>query len=396
MDSSTPECVANRGSADINHSFAKMSSRPKVDSQQTRLPHPSPTRLSTSLSERPHNLDEYVEQAQFKNETVLYLAYASNLSNETFRGKRGIKPLAQINVQAPSLQVTFDLPGIPYLEPCFANSGRRDPENDLPYSGGFDQLNDEKSSLLGPRARKGGYRKDEWRKGLIGVVYEVTAKDYAHIIATEGGGAAYQDIVVDCHPFASDDPSEPVPQTPTLPPFKAHTLFAPALPPNEPPPDDGGRVQRPNKSYAQASARYLKLMTDGAAELGLPYEYQDHLHSLRPYKITTVRQRIGQVAFLGLWAPIVACVFALGKIFTDDKGRIPGWLRQFNGAMFMSMWTSYDNVFRPLFGDGERSLTDGEDEGIHKDGVSGGDRRPLTEQLPSSELEKSAFAAQLV
>jgi hypothetical protein len=39
---------------------------------------------------------------------MLYLAYGSNLSNETFRGNRGIKPLSQVNVQVPSLRLTLD------------------------------------------------------------------------------------------------------------------------------------------------------------------------------------------------------------------------------------------------------------------------------------------------
>lgn len=371
----------------------------KARDYQTRLPRVCSARLTASLRETPLDLDQFVDQAQNKDETVLYLAYGSNLCNETFRGRRGIKPVAQINVQVPSLQVTFDLPGIPYVEPCFANSGRRDPDHDVEFLSDTHDNDNETTSLLDNNARKSGYRKDEWRKGLVGVVYEVTAQDYAHIIATEGGGASYQDILVDCYPFANDDPSEPVPQTPTSPPFKAHTLFAPSLPPDEPPPEKGGRVQRPDKSYAQASARYLKLIKDGAAELGLPYEYQDYLNTLRPYRITTLRQRLGQVAFLSLWAPIVGFAFGLSKIFVDDKGRIPAWLRQFTGTIFVLAWKSYDRVYKPIFGDGERSL--GDEAGEHHMGTSATDAsqnggRLLAGQPQMSELDKSRQPAQLV
>ena len=300
------------------------------------------------------DLIQHFHKPESKRKTFLYLGYGSNLSNETFRGNRGIKPLSQINVQVPTLRLTFDLPGLPYAEPCFANSGTRDPDNDRPLG-----MADEKSPLLAQDTGKDRYHKDRWHKGLIGVVYEVTPEDYAHIIATEGGGASYHDITVDCHPLPLDDPEAAVPQNPTLPPFRAHTLFAPAVPPDEPPPEDGGRFQRPDVSYAQPSARYLKLMTDGAKELGLPYEYQDYLHAIRPYTVTTSKQRLGLFVFTAVWGPIVFAVFALSKMFADDKGRNPGWLRTLLGAVFKAVWMSYDAFFKRIFGDGERTITDG-------------------------------------
>jgi hypothetical protein len=303
-------------------------------------------------------LDRFAEQAPTKKGTVLYLAYGSNLSIEKFRGDRGIKPLSQINVQVPSLRLTFDLPGIAYAEPCFANSARRDPENDPPRH----DTASETSRLLGDGQGKRGYRKDAWHKGLIGVVYEVTPEDYAHIIATEGGGASYQDILVDCHPFASSDPNHPVPQTPATPSFKAHTLFAPAVPPGEAPPKHGGRISRPDPSYAQASARYLKLITDGAAELGLPMEYQKYLLSIRPYRATTLRQRMGKGAFAALWLPWVFLMFGLSKMFADKNGKVPTWIAAILAFLFKTSWMSYDYVFFPIFGDGERTIGDDVDE----------------------------------
>ncbi|KAK4542040.1 hypothetical protein LTR36_007071 [Oleoguttula mirabilis] len=359
-----------------------------------RTPLPSSARLAASLSETPYDLCEYSEQAESKRGTVLYLAYGSNLCNETFRGKRGIRPLSQVNVQVPSLRLTFDLPGIPYVEPCFANSGARDPNDDPPRQDVARQINNEKTPLLGDGAcNKEGYRKDQWHKGLIGVVYEVTAQDYAHIIATEGGGSAYHDILVDCHPFVSSDPGVPVPQNPTLPAFKAHTLFAPAAPAGEDPPKDGGRFQRPDVSYAQASARYLKLITDGAAELDLPYEYQDYLHAMRPYTVTTNKQRIGQFVFVAIWMPVIAFIFLMGGMFQDDQGRHPRWMREFSGAVFKAVWASYDSYFKPMFGDGERSITDGGDDVGDEEAARNAGKR-MRRSLGSSpydvDLEKAA------
>ena len=321
-------------------------------------PHTS-YRTTASPTTRSCELLDYLQQTDTQRGTFLYLGYGSNLSKETFRGRRGIKPLSQVNVQVPTLRLTFDLPGIPYGEPCFANSGRRDPDEDRPSTQQYAASPNEKSPLLAPTPTKDRYHKDRWHKGLIGVVYEVTPEDYAHIIETEGGGASYHDITVDCHPLPSDGPEAEVPQDPTLPTFKAHTLFAPALLPDDPPPKDGGRFQRTDRSYAQPSARYLKLMTDGAAELGLPYEYQNYMQAIRPYVVTTARQRLGQFILLAMWGPLIFTLFGLAKVFSDKKGRSPSWLRALLGAAFKAVWISYDTFFKPTFGDGERSLSDG-------------------------------------
>jgi hypothetical protein len=243
-----------------------------------------------------------------------------------------------MNVVVPELRMTFDLPGIPYAEPCFANSALRD------TSGGG-----RKQKEVQPE----GYHKDRWKKGMVGVVYEVTPSDYAHIIATEGGGSSYKDILVTCYPVSSEGE---VPEVPTTEAFKSHTLFAPAVQapkPGEPP--AVGRFQRPDPGYAQASARYLKLLTDGADEHNIPQEYKDYLHGLRSYTITTQGQRLGQFVLLSFWAPFILLMFALNRLYQDDKGRSPKWLAFLSNAIFTSVWTSYDNVFKPIFGDGERT-----------------------------------------
>ncbi|KAH8731294.1 hypothetical protein GQ44DRAFT_722286 [Phaeosphaeriaceae sp. PMI808] len=258
---------------------------------------------------------------------------------ETFRGVRGIRPLSQTNVIVPSLRLTFDLAGVPYTEPCFANTERRSP--------------DESPKPEGERSAA-DYHKNRWHKGLVGVVYEVTRRDYAHIIATEGGGSSYQDILVDCYVLSASDT---VPLSPTSKPFKAHTLFAPIAN------TDGtvrstDRVSRPDTSYAQPSARYLKLITDGANECDLPAEYQHYLHNIRPYTITTKPQAIGKALFLLTWFPFLIFVFTVSKQLQDKKGRAPKWLVWLSGMVFKGMWFSYDSAFKNVFGDGERTIGD--------------------------------------
>jgi hypothetical protein len=297
------------------------------------VPQPSQVRLDASLTDAPLDTEKLVSQQsttpQEKAKTVLYLAYGSNLCNETFRGVRGIRPLSQVNVLVPSLRLTFDLPGIPYKEPCFANTALRVPDAQ-------------------------DYHKDRWHKGLVGVVYEVTLSDYAHIIATEGGGSAYDDILVDCYVLPQSDT---VPTTPDSKPFKAHTLFAPIID-SENNVRTADRVKRPDPSYAQPSARYLKLITDGAAECNLPDEYQDYLNNIRTYTITTKKQEMGKALFLAIWMPFIMFIFTMSRKLQDKKGRAPWWVAKLSAMIFAGMWTSYDGVFKRTFGDGERTIGD--------------------------------------
>ncbi|KAI4196440.1 MAG: hypothetical protein LQ348_002319, partial [Seirophora lacunosa] len=171
------------------------SSKPPASLQDNpQLPSISEARLLSSLHEKPPTGqlpdDQVLENASRTDQTYLYLAYGSNLAASTFRGVRKIQPLAALNVVVPELVMTFDLAGFPYTEPCFANTAYRSsppsspPDNDPPAPS-----ESEKTPLLP------AYKNPHWPKGLVGVVYEVTASDFAHIIATEGGGAAYKDVL---------------------------------------------------------------------------------------------------------------------------------------------------------------------------------------------------------
>ncbi|EPS29581.1 hypothetical protein POX_b03394 [Penicillium oxalicum] len=329
-----------------------------------------------------------------EQETVLYLAYGSNLASQTFRGMRGIKPLSEIPVLIPELRLTFDLPGIPYAEPCFAGTQYRDP--DLPtdaephqhgnVSETEDDMVSEKAPLLSgtQEVRRTEASRKRWHKPLIGVVYEVTLADYAKIIATEGGGRGYRDVVINCYPFAEGFKStDPVPDHPDTTPFKAHTLLSPGA-------DDARKrieaakrghsavdasvtctssskssffsdfapQMRPDPEYAQPSARYLNLLVTGAAEHDLPVSYREYLSQIHTYRITTVRQKIGKFVFVGLWAPAILSLLTFSKRFAGPDGRSPPWLVNLSNILISAMWYTYDMFFKPVYGDGERTLGD--------------------------------------
>lgn len=323
-----------------------------------------------------------------EEETVLYLAYGSNLASQTFRGRRGIKPLSQIPVLVPELRLTFDLPGIPYREPCFAGTRFRDPDSAGDQQVEFDEDESvftdeddwsEKAPLLVETREVQGseHHRKQWHKPLVGVVYEVTLADYAKIIATEGGGRGYRDVVVDCHSFSTTyKPTDPVPNHPETPSFKAHTLLSPAADdarkgtqafkcghseattPKTWCSGDIGPHLRPDPEYAQPSARYLNLLVTGAREHDLPVSYQEYLSQIQSYRITTTRQYIGKGIFLGLWGPVVLSLLALSRWVAGPDGRSPPWLVTLANGVFEVLWNSYDYGFKQVFGDGERTLDD--------------------------------------
>ncbi|GAQ11576.1 hypothetical protein ALT_8897 [Aspergillus lentulus] len=317
--------------------------------------------------DRDEHLAEKVTSHQIEDtvppeKTVLYLAYGSNLCAKTFLGKRGIRPLSQINVVVPSLQLTFDMPGIPYLEPCFAATRRHahpSKETETGEVGNNQSPADadtfEQSTLLS---------EDSTSMPLVGVVYEVTITDYAKIIATEGGGGGYKDIVVDCYPFPKPhSPTDPIPEHPETKPFKAHTLLSP----NEDPDPSHltakdhklpSPYRRPKSCYAQPSARYLDLINTGAAEHNLPLAYRRYLSQFQPYRITTVRQTIGKAIFVASWIPPLIIILSLSKLLAGPDGRSPPWLVWGSNLLFYIMWSTYDLFFAPIFGDGERTMED--------------------------------------
>lgn len=184
-------------------------------------------------------------------------------------------------------------------------------------------------------------------------------------------------------------PALHVPEKPPFPelpkPFLAHTLYAPSLPdlpgdddPKNPPGEDDGDddkdprrqpwfrrlflpVHRPDPDYAQASARYLKLIRDGAREHALPDDYQAYLGRLESYTMTSVRQQIGRVLFMVAALPFLLLMFGLGRLLADDVGRTPRWLGIATTACMNLLWVVYDGFFKPLFGDGERTMPEQDD-----------------------------------
>lgn len=331
-------------SRDNNHAIATLEQIKTIyATPKSSYPYASTFDLEAPANEALHELD-----GRPTPETVFYLAYGSNLCFETFQRKRGIRPLAQVNVLVPELVLTFDLPGLPYLEPCFANTKYRTPDPSPPPPPPPSQYS---SATQLPSK----YHKTRWQKGLVGVVYEVTTADYAKIIATEGG---YNDILVTCYELPQNISTVPEPPDTilALPSLKAHTLYCPLFPRGHPELSHSGRASRLDPNYAQPSVRYLNLITTGADEHALPQDYIDYLRNIRPYILTSRRQRLGKLVFKGIWLPIIIPALYLNRLLADKRGRAPWWLRMALREVSRLSWGSYDWVFRHVFGDGERTM----------------------------------------
>lgn len=288
-------------------------------------------------------------------DTVLYLAYGSNMCAQTFLGMRKIKPLSQMNVYVPSLRLTFSLPGVAYMEPCFANVDYRDADAERPD----------------------GSPSKHWDGCLVGVVYEVTNSDWRNIMRTEGGGASYQEIVVPCVPLPSSATGGA-----TLPgTFMARTLHAPRTPDHKRPGNCGwwDRLTtgpyRPRDDYAQPSQRYVNLLRTGAQEHGLPRVYKDYLDSIQPYTPTHTGQKIGKFVFLVCFGPLFLFMLRVAALFADETGQTPKLLSGLMTAMSNMMWITYDYVLKPVFGDGER--TDATDYAKGESTKTVGEKKPL-------------------
>ncbi|XDG06779.1 hypothetical protein ABKA04_006394 [Annulohypoxylon sp. FPYF3050] len=339
------------------------------------IPRTSPERLALASPDSPDSSSA---------STVLYLAYGANLSQAVL-DRHDIKPISQINVSAPTFDLAFDLAGIPYWEPCFSNiAPRKIPKPPIdPPKPPFDPPKPpfdppKYPGLLLPSLPPGI---PSWDKGLYGVVYELTNDDYRKIIKVEGGGSAYKDVLT---PVLALPPPINIPEKPPIPelpkPFVAHTLYAPHLPSFKPPGDGDGDVDgndddgdddprdkkwwqklllpvhRP-EGYAQPSERYLQLIRDGAHEHYLPDDYQHYLAQLQSYKITACRQEVGRWLLLLLWSPFFALILLLGYFLADkEDGKVPLWLNAASAVLANFLWKSYDAIFKPLFGDGERTI----------------------------------------
>jgi len=147
-----------------------------------------------------------------------YFAYGSNMQSDTLRGRRGIGYQRAIAVRAPGWRVVFDKPPLFPIGEAFANI------------------------VAEPGAV------------ALGVAFEVSADELAHIELSEGVKLGnYHRVLLDVEPL------EPVADAPRTAVSLASDRRDPTLRP---------------------STRYMALVVAGAHEHGLPAEYVEALRAI--------------------------------------------------------------------------------------------------------------------
>ena len=148
---------------------------------------------------------------------VWYFAYGSNMQRATFTGRRGIEPRRAVAARVDGWRIVFDKPTVLPSRHGVANLVRADAEP------------------------------------VLGVLYEITADDLAHVHLTEGVLiGSYERLTIEATPL--DDGAAPV---------AAHTLFS----------SRRAATLAPSRSY-------MALLIEGALEHGLPAWYVDRLRAV--------------------------------------------------------------------------------------------------------------------
>ncbi|EMD58408.1 hypothetical protein COCSADRAFT_103921 [Bipolaris sorokiniana ND90Pr] len=236
------------------------------------------------------------------NTAVWYFAYGSNMSLSKFTGSRGIHPIKVARAKLPGWTLTTEIPGTPYSEPAYTSIR---PITDVD---------------------------DEKTREVIGLAYLITAEQYVHLVASEGGGIAYADIAAPAIPATESD------ELITGSEFVVRTL---------------GTILRRVPS-SSPSARYMKLLTDGAADAKLPEEYCNYLHNIPKYEQPKdMRRRIGAMLFLAFWHPVMLLVERMTMASLGPDGNAPAGVGQVVRFVVYIMWAWHDCVHAPIWGRGD-------------------------------------------
>ncbi|OTA66115.1 hypothetical protein K449DRAFT_431589 [Hypoxylon sp. EC38] len=255
----------------------------------------------------------FIRTLPIPSENIWYLAYGSNLSSSKFVHDRGITPLDTAVVSVPNFTLSMESAGVPYQEPSFASIRPLNNNADLK------------------------------KKELLGTAYLVTPQQYSHIIASEGGGIAYKEVLVEIDPVGKTSEIEA---------------------PNEDNLGDGHKTARTLVSVMvrqpapRPSRRYMDLIIDGASESNYPTDYQNYLKALPSYqKPARGSARIGAALFLSIWVPIMMLMERITKMAIswhgDEAGNAPHFVIWLVRVTVMSMWWYHDHIHAPLWGRGD-------------------------------------------
>ncbi len=147
---------------------------------------------------------------------VWYFAYGSNMQSATLRGRRGVAYARAMPARVPGWQLVLDKPPVVSIGHGFANI------------------------VPDPQAE------------VLGVLFELSDEDFAHVELTEGVRIGNYDVVeIDAWPLAASAA------------VRARSLMSARRDPS-----------------LRPSVRYMTLLIEGASEHGLPEEYVATLRAI--------------------------------------------------------------------------------------------------------------------
>ena len=124
-----------------------------------------------------------------EKEEAWYFAYGSNMKSSVMTS-RGINPITTKVVKVPGYILTFDVFGLPYSEPAMASISK------------FTTDGHEKTTAS-----------PSVPPTVHGVSYLLSVPDLRRLIGSEGGGVAYDEIVVDAVSLSQQEPERITAQT---------------------------------------------------------------------------------------------------------------------------------------------------------------------------------------
>ncbi|KAG0048734.1 hypothetical protein BGZ83_006337 [Gryganskiella cystojenkinii] len=267
--------------------------------------------------------------------TIWYLAYGSNMDPKVLSGRRKIKPLESKPVIVPGYWLSFDIGGLPFLEPCFASILKMDPAR---------MHQRDYAVFVHNRTRYGqvfswdeNHPERSYPPTLQGVVHKITEHDWRKVIESEGGWGhdvptGYDQIEVDCQVVGSSGH------------IAAQVLTARPL---------------SIKTQCQPSARYKNLLTAGAAHHNLDPEYQMYLSSIVPYECSGRQSRIARAIMSVVNMPMV---LAFSFLVRRNKGKPieqhtppPYWMAWYFDKANRFSNAIHDYVVAPILGSGRCS-----------------------------------------
>ncbi|KAJ1953130.1 hypothetical protein GGI12_006080, partial [Dipsacomyces acuminosporus] len=244
--------------------------------------------------------------------------YGSNMSSKVLSGRRQVFPKRSCPVVVPGYQLTYDMAGLPYVEPGFGTI--------QPVPAPTSSVADGRTSLL-----KDGLcsRTPDCQVGspLHCVAHLITQREMDHIVNTEGGNGSpdigYKLINVECRTYDGEEIT--------------------------------GLALIDTKIHINGyhpSQRYQKIILDGAVEHGLASEYIERLRMVTPYSAETVGQRIAKWLLLALAIPLAFPVILSSMSALIFKTRVPRAISVYGELVKRILWALHDYALAPIFGKG--------------------------------------------